>query len=504
MTHRLPQFACIYIRDFPIQAMLRLRPSFRQEPCVVMEGDAPLQRVCSTNSEAHKVGAVVGMTPAEVETLPNVHTLLRSVEEEDTAKAALLQCAWTFSPRVEAHTSHNDYFFVIDITGTETLNGYLITQASRLLNNIQTLGLAGSIAISTNYHTALCVARSLDADFRKVIIPPGMEKEALSELQLHVLSLEAEQAYKFQTWGIHTLGLLAKLPESELISRLGQEGKRLLQLANGTLHHFFRPVEHSEKMAEFLELDTPVVLLDSLLFVIVAMLEQLVFRAAERILSLASTHIVLTMEGSLSHERTVASALPTNDRKIWTKLIHLDLEAHPPSAPILAIRISAETGIVSTVQMGLFSPQTPEANRLEVAIARIKSIVGEGSVGSAVLGNTQKPDLFTIVPFRLHPDSKGPPPLCTNRLSMRRMRPPECVLVTSGDNRISSVCFRQTWYEVHRCYGPWVTNGEWWHTGHWNQEQWDILARSNDGQLLACCLVHTPADYTWHLVSLYD
>ena len=36
-------------------------------------------------------------------------------------------------------------------------------------------------------------------------------------------------------WGIHTLGMLAALPEMELIARMGQDGKRLHQLAGGEL-----------------------------------------------------------------------------------------------------------------------------------------------------------------------------------------------------------------------------------------------------------------------------
>jgi len=469
-----------------------------------MEGDAPLQRVCSINAAAQQVGAEIGMTPAEVDTLPRIHTLLRSPEVELSANAVLLEYAWTLSPRVEAHTISNAYFFVVDITGTETLHGSLNTQASRLLQSIETIGFKGSIAISSNYHAAIYMACSLDTDFRQIVIPPGSEKNALSSLSLNVLNLAPQHSDTFQAWGIHTLGMLAALPELELISRLGQEGKRLLKLANGTLHHFFRPVEPCETLAEYMEVDTPVVLLESLLFVIGAMLEQLVLRATKRILALTSTKILMNLEGGLTHQRTIAPALPTNDRKIWTKLIHLDLEAHPPSAPILAIRLSAETGTSSTVQMGLFSAQTPEANLLEVTIARIRSIVGDDCVGSAVLKNTHRSDSFVVEPFNLRPDSKGTSLQSTSRLCSRQIRPSECVLVNSCENSPSTVCFRHTWYRVHRAYGPWIANGEWWHAGLWSQEQWDILAQSQNGQQLSCCLVYISSTGTWHLVSLYD
>jgi protein ImuB len=69
--------------------------------------------------------------------------------------------------------------------------------------------------------------------------------------------------------------MLAALPEKELISRLGQEGKRLRQLALGQRPHLFRPLESAFSLEERMELDTPVEQSDALLFVVNVMLEQL-------------------------------------------------------------------------------------------------------------------------------------------------------------------------------------------------------------------------------------
>ena len=51
-------------------------------------------------------------------------------------------------------------------------------------------------------------------------------------------------------------------------------------------------------------------------------------------------------------------------------------------------------GSTSKVQLGLFSPQLPEAARLEVTLARIRAIVGEDCVGRAVLQDTHAPEGF--------------------------------------------------------------------------------------------------------------
>ena len=179
--------------------------------------------------------------------------------------------------------------------------------------------------------------------------------------------------------------MLAALPEKELIARMGQESKRLRQLARGEWPHLFQPVEPAFLLEEQMELDSPVELLDSLLFVVGVMLDQLILRAKARILALASVTITLTLDGGGTHTRTVRPALPTTDKQLWIKLLHLDLEAHPPHAAILALTLTAEPGSTSKVQLGLFSPQLPEASRLDVTLARIRAIIGEECVGRAVL-----------------------------------------------------------------------------------------------------------------------
>ena len=75
--------------------------------------------------------------------------------------------------------------------------------------------------------------RTCRSNRRHSLIAPGEEAQHLASLPLTVLDLTEEQAETFSLWGIHTLGMLAALPEKELIARMGQEGKRLRQLARG-------------------------------------------------------------------------------------------------------------------------------------------------------------------------------------------------------------------------------------------------------------------------------
>jgi protein ImuB len=331
-----------------------------------------------------------------------------------------------------------------------------------------------------------------------------MEWTALAPLPLTVLDLSPDHTETFSMWGITTLGALGNLAETELIARLGQAGKELRLLARGELPHLFTALEASFDLQERMELDSPVDLLDSLLFIMGVMLDQLIVRAQSRILALASITLYLGLEGSTVHSRTVRPALPNTDRKLWLKLIHLDLQAHPPQAAILSLTLIAEPGNSSKVQLGLFSSQVPEPMRLDVTLARIRSIVGEGCVGQAVLKDTHRPDAFRVEPFVVSSSTASDKKVGTKRLAMRQLRPPEIVMVNVHDRQPDSFVFREKRYTVERAYGPWSSAGDWWNPSLWSLEQWDLVARGHEAASLCCCLTRDLMQDRWQIEALYD
>lgn len=508
MSRPAELYACVCVMEFPAQALLRMRTQLRGRACVVLEGEAPLEQVCSMTPAARALGAACGMTRVEVETFPHLTVLRRSSQEETAARAALLQCARGFSPRVEECSEDRIFRCVLDIAGMEKLFGPPESLARNLLSRIEALGMTACAAISCNFHTAIVAAQGLLQDTSQPnsipVIQTGNESARLAPLPLSVLGLSQEQAETFALWGISTLGMLAALPEKELIARMGRDGQRLRQLARGELPHLFQPVEPPFVLAERMELDAPVELLDSLLFVIAVMLNQLIQRAQDRILALAAVTVTLRLEGGGMHTRTVRPALPTNDKQLWIKLLHLDLEAHPPQAAILAIALKAEPGRTGKVQLGLFSP-LPEPSRLDVTLARIRALVGEENAGCAVLRDTHVPEAFRMEPFALSAGGKpvhAPP--SRSRMAMRRLRPPERTLVVVHDEKPATFTFRERRYAVDRVYGPWTSSGEWWNQELWSVEEWDLVARAQDGSLLCCCMTRDPGRSIWEVAALYD
>jgi protein ImuB len=495
-------YACLYVKEFPAQALLRLRPELHEKPCVVMEGEPPFQIVCSLNTKARLLGLRDGMTRVEVDTFVGPIVLGRSLQIEKATRAVLLECAGAFSPHIEECGQTTAFLCVIDIAGTQNLFGPPEMLAKNLRQRIRSLSIAGQVTVSGNFDVAVCVAKGHTGSVLQVV-PQGEEAKALSSLPLTALDLTETQTETFALWGIHTLGMLATLPERELIARMGQEGKRLRQLACGELPHLFQPIDVPFVLEERAELDFPLEDLESLLFGLSVILEQLILRAKARIVALASVTITLHLDGGCPHSRTVRPAQPTNDKQLWLKLLHLDLESHPPHAAILTVVLHAEPGNASKVQLGLFSPQLPEPARLDVTLARLAALVGEGNVGQAVLDDTHTPEGFHVEPFQAS-SAMSEPVTSEGHVCPRQLRPPQSMSVLLENGRPRSFFFRNQRCIVERAYGPWLKGGEWWNEAIWGHEQWDLIARVEDDTLLFCYVIRDLMQDQWQVMALYD
>jgi protein ImuB len=493
-------YACVHAAEFPAQAALRLRPDLQAEPVAVIEGRPPQEFVCAMNHHALRKGVALGMARLDVEGLGRVRLMGRSQKTEASARAVLLECAARFSPRIEEASHGTSCAFVLDITGSERLFGAPLQLADRLRSAFASAGFRVSVAVSANYHATRMKAA---ASRGIVVIAEGEEAIALAKLPIASLGLAEEPNDTFALWGIRTLGELSELPEVELITRLGPDARAWRELACGLHPHMFQPIEPEFTLREFCEFETPVEQMDSLLFIGARMIDSLVARAADHALSLALLTARMQLEGNQVHQVVLRPAIPSTDRKFLLKLLQLEIAAHPPPAAVTSLELTAEPGRSSTVQLGLFAPQTPEPSRLDITLARLRAIVGDDRVGSPILEDTHRPGSFLMQAFAVGANA----PECepdARRMAMRRVRPPLPVLVVQRAAQPAEFRDRENRYQVTAAYGPWRTSGCWWSAGEWNLEEWDILAARNNGASVACLLVRDRTHNEWRLEVFYD
>ena len=335
------------------------------------------------------------------------------------------------------------------------------------------------------------------------IIPAGEEANALATLPLDSLGLDENRNETFSLWGIRTLGDIASLPDVEMITRFGQEARRWRQLARGEAEHTFQPIEPHFSLQEFVEFETHIEQMDSLLFIAANMIDCLVSRAASRALCLASLKVHMNLEGGLAYERTIRPALPSMDRKFLLKLLQLEIAAHSPQAAVTTLTLTAEAGQSSKVQLGLFTPQTPEPSRLDVTLARIKALVGSDRVGSPVLEDSHQSGGFHMESFSI--DDKELVEIDIHpRMALRRIRPPSHVRVTMHAMKPTTIRDGSKRFDVIAAYGPWKTSGCWWSLNGWDTEEWDVLAVDSYGEAIGYLLVLDRLRNQWQLDAVYD
>jgi protein ImuB len=211
--------------------------------------------------------------------------------------------------------------------------------------------------------------------------------------------------------------------------------------------------------------------------------------------------------------RALNLPLPMLDAKVFLKLLQLDLNAHPPGAPIVKIHLSAEPARPRSAQGGLFLPPSPEPEKLELTLARIAGIVGEQRVGAVELLDTHHPEGFRMRRFvaevaRKTPQKKTPDAAEAQVAvtALRRFRPPLRANVTLQNGqpvRLMCPSKKELQGEVLWKAGPWRFSGDWWEREAWSRDEWDLAVRN--GETVAFYrLVHDLLGGGWFVEGTYD
>lgn len=483
-------FACLFVPDFSVQAVVRVDPQLRNKPVGIFYGAPPLTKVFAVNHAVRQLGVEAGMTKVQAEAFSGIEWRWRSFSEETTAHAALLDCAWTISPRVQdAQKQNKDDLadtVVVDLTGCEKLFGSPEKIAHDLARIASNGGFDAHVAVAETFLAAQCAAQGFPGI---TVIPPGQESARIGALPLESLRIPPELLETLKRWGLRTYGEFAALPEISIVERFGQEGRRWQQIAQGKDLKPLIALDFPGQFEECMELESPVELLEPLLFIVNRLLDQLCTRLRMHILAISEVRVTLTLERNdsrsnsqskdpLLHIRTIRLPVPAKEGKFLLKLLQLDLEAHPPASPVTAISIVAIPAKTRSRQLGLFLPLSPDPERLEITLARIQSTVGEGRAGSPELLDTHRPNAFQQNRFA-QPDAvwKNDCEETNAKAALRIYRPPLAANVELREGKPAYLTCEGARRQILALAGPWRTKGDWWSESGWARDEWDVEMR---------------------------
>ncbi len=516
----MPRIACLHVPDFALAAWLRADPELRGTSLAVTDGAGPRARVVACSPEAARHGVAVGLSAAQSVAI-HAGLVLRqaSGDAERAARAALCDVAYSCSPRVEDAGAGTVY---LDCEGAAALHGAEPDLARTLAARAARLGLDTAVGIAS---TKLAAQLAAHDGGGVAVIAPHEEWQFLAPLPIERLEPDAALRETLARWGIRCLGDLAALPASAVATRLGPEGARLARRARGECDEPLVPRPLPLSFEEVAELDYGLDTLEPFLFVARALLDRLIARLAVRGLICGDLRLSLGLATRGRDERTVPVAAPSNEVKALLALLRLNLEAHPPAAPVEVVRLGVVSERLRPAQLDLFRPPGPAPAQLAVTLARLTALCGADRLGAPVVADSHRPDAYGLAPFGEGGGTReasgagwANPPSCPSpargagtievgaatagsevprfmgkasdttspqmAMALRAIRPPCALEVFYNRGLLDFVRLASKAREApndYRCHGrvvtlagPWRRQGEWWRSEAYDRDYYDV------------------------------
>src|SRR5690349_9403242 len=242
---------------------------------------------------------------------------------------SLVDLAFTFSPLVELTSADT---VVLDVSGQDLLFGSsavdapLDTECARnlaaeVIRQAKAAGLKVSVAVAANVDVAIHAARLIKG---LTIVPPGNEllitrNFSIKNIDHSLIAIDekrvAEIQETFALWGVRTFGALAGLPLAGVAERLGQEGVRLQQLAQGKSDRRLKLVRPPIGFVQSLELEHAISEIEPLSFILSRLLNQLCANLHEYALATNELKLTLKLHDKSEDERVITLPVPMRNPK---------------------------------------------------------------------------------------------------------------------------------------------------------------------------------------------
>jgi protein ImuB len=419
----LAMFAVLYLPRFWLQAALRHEPELWAKPVALVDPARSTPVVCDGTEPALAAGVAKGLTPTQAMARCG-HVLIRhrSRAHEATAAEIILQCAYAFSPHLEATA---EGLCTLDLRGLAALAGAghasLAHWAGRLRGALADQNLRARIGVGPTPNVARHAARWTEG-----IEIVGAPKTFLAALPVEALEPSTDVSLILQKWGIRTVGELLALGQEALADRFGLEALGLFAAASTTASRPLNLVRPGERFEESFEFEHEIETIEPLLFILRRFVDQLSRRLEHSGWVAELLTLRLRLESGENVEGRLRLPQPTRHPDVLFRMLHTHLENLRTDSPIRSATLTAGPSQQEQKQFGLFEMVLRDPHQFQETLARLAALLGADRVGTPVLEDTHRPDAFRMAP----PDFENAPALSANRrpralqpAPMRRFRP---------------------------------------------------------------------------------
>lgn len=504
-------YGAVYLPQFHLQAQLRRGDNdWWNQPVALLNTaetgqrkDRGKARVIELTPTAARQGVELGMRASQAQArCGRLRLLTPDPVAAEAAQEDLLDRMGRFSPDIEATQAG---VCIVDLFGGRLANqGAVFAQKAR--ETLVEVGLKAQAGSAGNPGLALLAARIAQP---ALVMPdaPADVRARLSTYPLDILAPEAEVANVLRLWGIRCLGDLRALPRAELTERLGAAAGRLWDLADGGRFRLLTLVRAPTAFIQEMDLDYEVETLEPLLILLRRMLETLAGRLAAAYAVAGNLRLTLRFTNGPDYEREFQVPDPCREVDLLFRMLHTHLDSFTAAWPVCAVRLEAVPSRPVKRQAQLFEGGLKDPNRFAETLARLEGLLGPGRIGRPQVLDSHRPDAVEVKSYEAELDrGEGPgEDIPALGLPLRRFRPPLPVRVWCEPGREAMarpavVHDGRRWKHlaVTDCLGPWRMSGDWWDTGRWDREEWDVALEH--GEL--CRLVQMRG--RWFMEGIYE
>lgn len=333
--------------------------------------------VLACNAAAEAAGVRPGSALAAAWALaPQLRVLPRHAAAEKEALEEIAAWAGQFTSRVSLEPPQG---LLLEVEGSLRLFGGSGRLMGRLRSGLAQLGFEALLAAGPTARAALWLARGAG--------------ESLEDLPLQAIGASPEARALLSKIGIRTLGALLRLPRAGVAVRFGQ---RLLDDLDRVLGRTPEPRDFFVPPGRFsvqLELPTPVMEAERLLFAAHRLLLQLEGFLAARQAGVRGFRLGLAYRGAAPGAIDIGFAVPRRDAGHGLRLLRERLGRTTLAAPVEAIRLEAERLVpLPGITRDLLDDARAAAEDWERLIERLRARLGGERVHGLRLHADHRPE----------------------------------------------------------------------------------------------------------------
>lgn len=376
----------------------------------------------AVNEAARRYGVRQGQTIAEARALV-AHITVREVTRQQVREALgrIAEIALAFSPTVSIEVPDTVW---LDVTGTAHLAGGEQALVQELCGQVRAIGHVVRVAVACGPLIARAFARwqvTRVDELQGFVIPSARTLEALADLPVTALPLDAECAAWLMRVGVFSIGNLAALPRTAAAARLGTQASVVLDLCEGRDRTPLVPYAPPRILLEENIWDEPVSGSEPLLFALRGLVARLSARLCGR--GEAVQKLTLTIE----HDRSIAcmqNADPSTVLRfklaspLWReeelrRVITSRIERTKLKAPSIGLRLETPGIVAATARQldlsqvsGGVTSSCKGEDELPVLLAELYADIGQENVGVLQVLDAHRPEAKSAL-FPVELDSQG-------------------------------------------------------------------------------------------------